>query len=69
MNIEQQQRLYDAVKQISRYQDPGKLKKNSLKTLGLEGEEAVEMAYENVLSEARAAIKGVRRPKAGKEVK
>lgn len=66
MNIEQQQKLWDVMKRIASYQDPEKLKKDSLKQLGLPGEEAIEMAYENVLSEARSAVKGVRRPKATK---
>lgn len=57
-------RLYGALKRISQYQTPERLKKHSAKDWGLDdGNEALEYAYENVLFEAKAAIKGVRLPK------
>lgn len=57
-------RLYGALKRISQYQSPERLKKKSWDDWGLDdGNEALEMAYENVLGEAKAAIKGVRLPK------
>jgi len=61
--MSREQRLYDALKRITAYSSPDKLRKTSQKTYGLEPEEAIEAAYENVLEEARAAIKGMRRPK------
>ena len=53
---------YDALKRITMYDAPERLKKRAEKDYGLSGDEAVEMAYENVLNEARMAIKGKRRP-------
>jgi hypothetical protein len=55
--------LFDALKRISAYMPPDKLRKQAEKKYGLEPEEAIEMAYENVLQEATASIKGMRRPK------
>lgn len=52
-----------ALKRIASYLDPEKLRKQSDKLYGLGPDEAVEMAYENVLYEARDAIKGKRMPK------
>ena len=62
MTIELQQKLYDALKRIAAYTPPEKLRKNSERVYGLEAEEAIEMAYENVIQEAKNAVKGVRRP-------
>lgn len=63
MSIETEQRLYDALKRITAYMPPEKLEKVCEKKYGLEREEAIEMAYENVLAEAAQAIRGMRRPK------
>lgn len=54
--------FYDALKRISLYDAPDRLRKRAQKDYGLCGGEAVEMAYENVLNEARMAIRGKRRP-------
>jgi len=62
MKTETQQRMYDALKRISHYMKPETLRKHSETMYGVGPEEAVEMAYENVLAEASSAIKGVRRP-------
>lgn len=57
--------LYYALKRIASYDSPQKLRRNSLRAYGLEdANEAIEYAYENVLFEAKAAIRGMRRPKA-----
>lgn len=56
-------KLYDALKRITQYQSPAKLHAASIKLYGLDGDEAIEYAYENVLAEAASAIKGVRRPR------
>lgn len=59
-----EQRLYDALKEISKYQTPERLRRTHWKEWGLDDpNEAIEMAYENVLATAAHAIKGVRRPK------
>jgi hypothetical protein len=49
-----------ALTRIKAYQPPAKLMRNSLSKYGLEPVEAVEMAYDNVLEEARIGLKGVR---------
>ena len=53
-------RLLAALKRISRYQSPESLRRYSERELGLSYTEALEMAYENVLHEAKIAAKGVR---------
>lgn len=54
-------KLYAALRRIAQYQSPERLKKHSWNDWGLQdGNEALEMAYENVLGEAKSAIKGVR---------
>jgi len=63
MTNEREQRLYDALKRITHYRGPDKLRKVAAKEYGLEPEEVIEMAYENVLEEAKQAIKGMRRPR------
>ena len=57
-----EQRLFDALKRISHYGPPARLRRSSEGAYGLSSEEAVEMAYENVLFEAKNAIRGLRRP-------
>ncbi len=57
-----EQRLYDALKRITRYLPPDQLRRRSQKLYGLDGSEAIEFAYENALQEAKDAIKGMRRP-------
>jgi len=57
-----EQRLYDALKRIAAYDSPDKLRQNSQKRYGIDAEEAIEGAYENVLQEAKDAIRGMRRP-------
>ncbi|MDR6389156.1 hypothetical protein [Paraburkholderia phenoliruptrix] len=57
-------RLYTALKRITCYDPPSKLRRRAERDYGLSGDEAIEYAYENVLEEARAGIKGIRLPKA-----
>ena len=60
-----EQRYFDALKRIAAYQSPERLKKNSWDDWGLDdGNEALEYAYENVLQEAKQAVRNRRRPKA-----
>lgn len=49
-----------ALKEIASYQSPDKLRRESQKDWGLDYEEALEMAYENVISTAKYASKGIR---------
>jgi hypothetical protein len=55
------QRFYDALKSIASYDNPECVKRNA-PAIGLDESEAVEMAYENVISEAKSAIHRMRRP-------
>ncbi len=57
------QKMFDALKRITRYHSPERLRKISEKEYGLTGDEAIEMAYENVLIEAKDVLRGMRRPK------
>jgi uncharacterized protein (UPF0147 family) len=54
-------RMLAALKRISKdYQTPQQLRKSSSGEYGLDYEEALEMAYENIQGEAKAAIKGIK---------
>lgn len=64
--LRQAQTLYDALKRITKYQSPEQLLRNGEKNWGCSGEEALQYAYENIQGEARAAIRGMRRPEAKK---
>ncbi|MBN9393076.1 MAG: hypothetical protein J0I20_33900 [Chloroflexi bacterium] len=63
MRVSNELDYYETLERISKYDSPEKLKKNSGKDWGLNYHEALEMAYENVIEEAKGAIKGRRRPK------
>ena len=53
--------LFTALRQIASYQEPEELRYGSWRQWGLDSpEEAISMAYENVLSEAKSAIGNVR---------
>lgn len=57
-------KLYTALHRIANdYMTSEQLHRRSPKMYGLDGSEAIEMAYDNILLEAKAAIKGVRKPK------
>lgn len=60
---EREQKLYDALKRITQYDMPDRLRRRAERDYGLDGDEAIEMAYENVLIEAKKAIAGMRRTK------
>lgn len=63
LSIETQQRLFDVLKRIAKdYDAPSRLHKTAEDRYGISGEEAIEMAYENVKADAARAIKGLRRP-------
>jgi hypothetical protein len=53
-------RFAEALSRITRYMSPERLRRHAEKTYGLDYEEALEMAYENMLGEAKAALAGYR---------
>lgn len=55
---------YDTLKRITQFDSVEYMRKNSEKVYGLYFEEALEMAYENLIQLARLSIIGKRRPKA-----
>jgi hypothetical protein len=57
------QRYYDALKHIATaYESAERVKQVAEKRYGLTGDEALEMAYDNIQQEAKQAIRGKRRP-------
>lgn len=54
-------RFYVALKRITAYMTTDQLRRRSEKQYGLSYEEALEMAYENVIGEAQAALSGYRK--------
>ena len=62
MKISNEQRYFDALKRIAAYMSPERLQRDAENLYGISGAEAIEMAYENVLNDARMATKGKRRP-------
>lgn len=53
-------RMLSTLKTISKgYQTPEQLRRSSEKKVGLEFEEALEMAYENIQQEAKLATNGI----------
>jgi hypothetical protein len=57
------QQMYTALKRITKYMTPAQLRRTSRKQYGLDPDEALEMAYENVLTEARDGLRRVGKPK------
>jgi hypothetical protein len=53
-------RLFDALIRIASYDPPGRLHQSSRREFGIDGAEAIEMAYENVIEKAKRATKGLR---------
>jgi hypothetical protein len=58
-----EQYYFDTLKRIASYNSPEEIQRHAQKRYGLDGSEAIEYAYDNVLTEARNAIKGMRRPR------
>ena len=56
-----EERFYVALKRITAYMTTKQLQRESSGRYGLEYTEALEMAYENVIGEAKYALKGYRR--------
>lgn len=56
-------RMYVALKRICAYQTPDQIRRSAKKQWGLDdADEAIGYAYENIQSEAKSGIKGVRKP-------
>lgn len=55
-------RLYTVLKRIASYQSVAQIRRSAERDWGLDPEEALEMTYENVLGEAKFALRGLRRP-------
>lgn len=60
MNTPLEIKLFSALKRIAAYQTPAYLRRHAERDWGCDADEAIEMAYENVIAEAKQAIKGVR---------
>ena len=60
--LELARRYYDALKRIAAYETAERLLRHGERNYGISGEEVLEMSYENMHCEARAAIKGRKRP-------
>ncbi len=56
---------YHALKRIASYDSVDRLRRTAEKTYGLSYEEAIEMAYENIINEAKTVVRGKRPPKKG----
>lgn len=64
MKQSNEQHYFDVLKHIAKnYQSIEHLRRNAEKQYGLDAEEAIEYAYENIIWDAQRAIKGKRRPK------
>lgn len=59
--VDYEQRFETALRRILAYDTPARLRRESEKSYGLEYTEALEMAYENIQGEARAALSGFRK--------
>lgn len=59
-----EQRYFDALKEIATAYDTDRLRKNAEKRYGLSGDEAIEYAHDNLREVAIMAIHGKRRPTA-----
>jgi hypothetical protein len=55
-SLDRERHLFDALKRITKYMSPDELRRISERKYGLDGDEAIEMAYDNVLNDARTAM-------------
>jgi hypothetical protein len=63
--VNYEERFYVALKRITSYMTPAQLRRAAERQYGLDHAEALEMAYENVIGEAKHALRGYRKPKVG----
>ena len=61
------EKMYRGLKRILHYNTPDQLRRGSQKAYGLNYEEALGYSYENIQSEAKAALRGVRKPETGQQ--
>lgn len=61
--ITKEERFEWALRRIATSMTPQQLRRQSELAYGLEYEEVLEMAYENIQGEAKTALKGVRKTK------
>ena len=61
--VDYEERFYIALKRITAYMAPERLRRQAEKQYGLGYEETLEMAYENVIGEAQSALRGYRKPR------
>lgn len=59
-----EKKLWIALKRITAYDAPRKMRRHSERDWGLPFDEAIEYAYENIQQEARNAIRNVRMQRA-----
>ena len=59
--VDYEERFEMALRRILRYQTPEQLRRHCEKQYGLEFEEAIQMAYENIQGEAQSALRGYRK--------
>lgn len=59
--VSREQRFEWALRRIAAYDSPARLRRESEGRYGLDYAEALEMAYENMQGEAKAALKGLRK--------
>lgn len=60
------EQMYAALKRITKYQSVESLHRYASRDYGVDAGEAIEMAYENVIGEAKAGLRKVRNPAAGR---
>lgn len=58
-----ERKLLGALRRIAAYQSPEQLRRTAERDYGCDPDDAIEMAYENVIAEAKSAAKGVRLPR------
>ena len=54
--------MYTALRRIASYMPAEKLRKRSMKLYGLEPDEAIDAAYENMLYEAQGGLRHINKP-------
>lgn len=54
--------MHAALTRIAAYQTPEELRESSEEEYGVDADEAIEMAYENVIEEAKIGLRGVAKP-------
>lgn len=61
--VNYEERFYVALKRITAYMTVTQLRRAAERQYGLDHAEVLEMAYENVIGEAKHALRGYRKPR------